>query len=96
MDAASYRLCGMPLSRLVMHASLKFRKQGTTKSAVGLSYMTSTFNDGRLVQITDSLHKPTLCREGVSSCLSFHPNLHSTGTAGPHSWICICIADEKM
>jgi hypothetical protein len=74
----------------------QFRKLGTTKSAASLSYLTSTLNDGHLIQIADSLHKSTLCREGVSSCLSFHPNLHSTGTTGPHSWICICITDEKV
>ena len=60
------------------------------------SYLTSTFNNGRLIQIADSLHKSTLCREGVSSCTWFHPNLQLTGTTGPHSWICICIADEKV
>jgi hypothetical protein len=73
-----------------------YRKPGTTKLAVGLSYLTNTLNDGRLIQIANAMHKSTLCMEGVNSCLSFHLNLQLTCTTGPHSWICICIADEKM
>ena len=73
-----------------------YQKPYTTKSAIVLSYMTSTLSDGRLIQIADSLHKSTLCKEGVSSCLSFHPELPLTGTIGPHFWNCICTADEKI
>ena len=60
--------------------------------------MRSTLNDHRLIQIADSLHKLTLCREGVRCCFHFHPNVRLTGTIGLASWIyiCICIADEKM
>jgi len=94
----------MQVSRPVMHVRHGliypklplYRKPGTTKSAAGLSYLTSTLNDHRLIQIANFLHKSTLCREGANSCLSFHPNLVLTWTTGPHSWICICIADEKM
>ena len=94
----------MQVSPPVMHASLAliypklplYRKSGPAKSATGLSYMTSTLIDGRLIQIADSPYKSTLCREGVSSCLSFHLNLQLTGTTGPLSWICICVTDEKM
>jgi hypothetical protein len=51
---------------------------------VGLSY-----SNRRL------LHKSMLCKEGVSSWICFHPNLQFRVTNGPHSWTCICIADEK-
>jgi hypothetical protein len=54
----------------------------TTKSAAGLSYLTSSLNELRLIQIASSLNKSTLCMEGVSSCLIFHPNLQLTGPLG--------------
>ena len=62
----------------------------------GLSSLTSTLNDHRLIQIANYLHKSTLCREGISSCFHFHPNLRLTWTTGLAPWIYICIADEKM
>jgi hypothetical protein len=60
------------------------RKMGLSYLIVGLSYSNSRL-----------LHKSMFCREGVSSWICFHPNLQFRVTNGPHSWICICIADEK-
>ena len=95
----------MQVSQPVMPASLHliyliypklpmYWKPGTTKSATGLSYLTNTLDDGCLIRITDSPHKSTLCREGVTSCLSFHLHFQSTGTTGSQSWISIW--DEKV
>jgi hypothetical protein len=84
----------MHVSRPVMPASWHVLSAG--ESAAGLSYLTSTLNGGRLIQITNYLHKWTLCKEGINSCFNFHPKLTLTGTIGPHSWICTCIADEKV
>ena len=82
----------MQVSRPIMHAS--YHVLSASKSTAGMSYL----HVRRLVQIADSLHKSTLCREGVSSYFHFHPPLQLARTTGPHSWICICIciADEKV
>jgi hypothetical protein len=51
---------------------------------------------GRLIQMANSMHKSTLCKENVISYFHFHPNLVLTGTTELASWICICIADKKI
>jgi hypothetical protein len=66
-----------------------------TSSWLVLSYLTRSFNDGRLIHIADSLHKSTLCMVCYSSCFIFHPTEQLRVTTGLASCICICIADEK-
>jgi hypothetical protein len=68
----------------------------TTKSAVGLSYLTGSLNELRLIQIASFLNKSTLCMEGVNFLLNLSSEFTVNGTIGPHSWICMCIADEKI